>query len=225
MDTLGITMGDAIIVGALIVAGLVGLSVGLVKAILFVGCWIAAGLVSLFAFDHVKPYAYQYIENQLYADITAAAATFLLCLIVLFWISSRFWSAVRKSEFSGLERSLGLFGGIMVGLFLVCVAYWAATLVWREDDQLPEIIAEAKLRPYISIGAGLLRTVMPDSARENTAAAQKSVDENMNRLKDALEAERAMRKLLQSQSGKGTTPEGYGDRSRKDMQRLIESKR
>ena len=223
MDAIGITFGDLAILAVLIIAGLMGLTLGLVKAVLFVGSWIGAALIALYAFEHVKHYFYDFIANPLYADITAAASVFIVSLIVLFWICSRIWSAVRNSEFSGLDRSLGLLGGLIVGVLLVCIAYLGATWMWSEKD-LPRIIAEARARPYVEAGANAIRTFLPRAAQEE---AKSTVGNTQKRLQDALETERAMRKLLgQEESGQSPPAEqkGYAAPSRRDMDRLFESK-
>ena len=104
------------------------------------------GLVTFYSYEQIKPYFESYFEKQLYTDVAAAAAVFVVSLVVLFWLCSLVWRAVRRSEFSGLDRSLGLLGGLFVGVFLVCIAYLGATWMWSEDDLL-ETIAKARGRP------------------------------------------------------------------------------
>jgi len=224
VEALGITVGDLAVLGVLVIAGLMGLALGLVKAILFVGCWVGAALVTLYAFPHAKVHFYQFIENQLYADITAAASIFLVCLVILFWIGSRIWGAVRNSSFSSLDRSLGLLGGLLVGALLICIAYLGATWMWNEKE-LPELITQARARPYVQVGANWIRGFVPQATQKK---AESAVDTAQERMKKALETEKAMRELLKQQgSGVQTPPDtqkGYAEPSRRDMDRLIENK-
>lgn len=224
MEELGVTFGDFVVLGILVLGALMGLALGLVKAVLFAASWVGAGLVTFYSYEHIKPYFAEYFEKQLYADVAAAASVFVASLVVLFWLCSLVWRAVRRSEFSGLDRSLGLLGGLVVGVFLVCIAYLGATWMWSEDD-LPETIAKARSRPYVEIGAGTISGFLPGATKKE---AKSKVGDTGRRLKDAIETERAMRKLL------GKTPEdkenpasqqkGYAAPSRRDMDRLIESK-
>ena len=151
MESFGFNLGDIIIVIILVFAGLMGLALGLVKAILFVASWVGAGLVTLYTYEFVKPYFATYIEKQLYVDIGAAVSVFVVSLLVFFWLCSRIWIAVRKSEFSGVDRSLGFFSGLIVGGFLICVVHLSATWMWGEKD-LPALIGNAWARPYLQMG-------------------------------------------------------------------------
>lgn len=232
MEALGITVGDMAVIGILVVAALMGLALGLVKAILFVACWIGAGLITLYGFERIKPYFYEFIDRQLYADITAAATLFLVSLVILFWFGSRIWSWVRNSAFNGLDRSLGLLGGLLVGTLLICLAYLGATWMWTEKE-LPPVIAEARARPYVRVGADWLRSFIPETAQNDARTAvgktRDGVSEAQDRLNKARETERAMQKLFGSSlPGGPPSPDdaqkGYAEPSRRDMDRLFESK-
>ena len=224
MEELGVTFGDFVVLGILVLGALMGLALGLVKAVLFAASWGGAGLVTFYSYEHIKPYFGGYFEKQLYADVAAAASVFVPSLVVLFWLCSLVWRAVRRSEFSGLDRSLGLLGGLFVGVFLVCVAYLGATWMWSEDD-LPEIIANARSRPYVKIGAVTISAFLPGATEKD---ARSTVGDTGRRLKDAIETERAMRKLLgktlEREEKPASQQKGYAAPPRRDMDRLIESK-
>ena len=224
MEELGVTFGDFVVLGILVLGALMGLALGLVKAVLFAASWGGAGLVTFYSYEHIKPYLEGYFEKQLYADVAAAASVFVVSLVVLFWLCSLVWRAVRRSEFSGLDRSLGLLGGLFVGVFLVCVAYLGATWMWSEDD-LPEIIAKARSRPYVEFGAGTISAFLPGATKKD---AKSTVGDTGRRLKDAIETERAMRKLLgkalESEENPANQQKGYAAPSRRDMDRLFESR-
>ena len=224
MEELGVTFGDLVVLGILVLGALMGLALGLIKAVLFAASWGAAGLVTFYSYEQIKPYFESYIEKQLYADVAAAAAVFVVSLVVLFWLCSLVWRAVRRSEFSGLDRSLGLLGGLFVGVFVVCVAYLGATWMWSEDD-LPETIAKARSRPYVEIGAGTISAFLPGATKKE---AKSTVDDTGRRLKNAIVTERAIRKLLgktsESEKYPASQQKGYASPSRRDMDRLFESK-
>lgn len=225
MEALGITVGDLAVIGILVIAALMGLALGLVKAILFVACWIGAALTAFYSFERVKPYFYQFIDKQMYADFAAAATVFLVSLIVLFWFGSRIWMAVRNSAFNGLDRSLGLLGGLLVGTLVICLAYLGATWMWTEKE-LPPVIAEARAKPYVRVGANWLRTFIPQAAQQE---AESTANQAQERTKQAIETQRAWQKLMGSPSAEGgaSSPEaqkGYAPSSRRDMDRLFESK-
>ena len=224
MEELGVAFGDFVVLGILVLGALMGLALGLVKAVLFAASWGGAGLVTFYSYELIKPYFQVYFEKQLYADVAAAASVFVLSLVVLFWLCSLVWRAVRRSEFSGLDRSLGLLGGLFVGVLLVCIAYLGATWMWSEDD-LPETIAKARSRPYVEIGADTISAFLPGATKKD---AKSTVGDTGRRLQDAIEVEGAMRKLLGKKPESEGTPaseqKGYAAPSRRDMDRLFESK-
>ena len=96
--------------------------------------------------------------------------------------------------------------------------------MWSEDD-LPETIAKARSRPYVEIGAGTISAFLPGATKKD---AKLTVDDTGRRLKDAIETERAMRKLLgktsESEKYSASQQKGYAAPSRRDMDRLFESK-
>ena len=232
METLGITFGDLVVLGILVIGGFMGMALGLVKAILFVSSWVGAALIAFYSYGHVQPYFQELLQDQLYANISAGASVFIVSLIVLFWFFSRIWIAVRNSEFSGLDRSLGLLGGLFVGIILVCIAYLGATWIW-EEEKLPRVIVEARARPYVEIGAGVIRSFLPENAQKSSKAAvdkaQGQIGKGIqDRILDAQKSGRVLEELLKRSGDSGQssddTQKGYATPSRRDMDRLIESK-
>ena len=148
-------------------------------------------------------------------------------MIVLFFVFSRVWKRVKESEFNSLDRSLGLLGGLVAGLLLVCSAYLAAHWELGEDN-LPPYIAEAQLRPYVQYGADMIRPFLPAEVQEKTKSV---IRETRNRAEDAKKVENALNKLdklhgltTKEPSTPADQQKGYATPSRRDMDRLFESK-
>jgi membrane protein required for colicin V production len=224
MEAFGITFGDVAILIVLVVAALIGLAWGLVKAILFIATWVGAALITSSTYEDATPYFQELIQAPAYDIYVAPMAIFIVSLIVIFWVFSRIWQRVRMSEFSSLDRMLGLLGGLTVGLMLVCGAYLAAN--WElGKEELPSYIADARLRPYVQSGANVIRTFLPPEVQKKTKAV---VRDTQSRIKDARRTGRAMQQLIERNGDKGVSnpdkQKGYAPPSRRDMQRLIESK-
>ena len=224
MDAFSITFGDVAILVVLVIAGLMGLAWGLVKAILFVATWVGAALIAFYTYEVATPYFQELIQAPAYDIYLAPVTIFIVSLILIFWMFSRIWLRVRKSEFSGLDRSLGLLGGLVVGLVMVCGAYLAAN--WElGEDELPSYIADARLRPFVETGANVIRTFLPPEVQEKTKAA---VRDTQSRINDAQRTGRAMQQLIEQAGDKDQSQpdkqKGYAPPSRRDMDRLIESK-
>ena len=224
MEAFGITFGDVAILIVLVVAALMGLAWGLVKAILFIATWVGAALITSSTYEDATPYFQELIQAPAYDVYVAPVAIFIVSLIVIFWVFSRIWQRVRMSEFSSLDRMLGLLGGLTVGLMLVCGAYLAAN--WElGKEELPSYIADARLRPYVQSGANVIRTFLPPEVQKKTKAV---VRDTQSRIKDARRTGRAMQQLIERNGDKDVSnpdkQKGYAPPSRRDMQRLIESK-
>jgi membrane protein required for colicin V production len=224
MEAFGITFGDAAILAILVIAGLTGLAWGLVKAILFSATWFGAALIAFYTYEDATSYFQELIQAPAYGVYVAPAAIFIVSLSVMFWVFSRIWLRVRKSEFSSLDRSLGLLGGLIVGLVLVGGAYLAAN--WElGEDELPAYIADARLRPHVETVANVIRTFLPPEVQEKTKAA---VRDTQRRIKDARRTGRAMQQLIERAGKEGLSQpdkqKGYAPPSRRDMDRLIESR-
>ncbi len=88
MDSLPVNVTDIGVGVVLLVSALMGLALGFVKLGLFVLSWFGAILATFYGFPIVKPYARDFIETPLIADITAGVTLLLPTLIILFVISS-----------------------------------------------------------------------------------------------------------------------------------------
>ena len=227
METLGLTIGDVSVITIIGIATFLGMALGLIKAILFVGSWIGAAAIAYYIYQDATPYFLKYIETQRIAEISATTTVFVIALIVLFFVFSRIWKRVKESEFNSLDRSLGLLGGLTVGILLVCTAYLAAHWELGEDN-LPPYIAEARLRPYVQYCADTIRPFLPPEVQEKTRSVVRATQ---NRTEDAKKIENALNKLktLHGLTTKRPLPspeqqKGYATPSRRDMDRLFESK-
>ena len=227
METLGLTVGDISVITIIGIATFLGMALGLIKAILFVGSWIGAAAIAYSIYQDATPYFLKYIETQRIAEISATTTVFVIALIVLFFFFSRIWKRVKESEFNSLDRSLGLLGGLTVGILLVCTAYLAAHWELGEDN-LPPYIAEARLRPYVQYCADTIRPFLPPEVQEKTKSVIRAT---RNRAEDAKKVENALNKLnnlhgltTKSPSTPQDQQKGYATPSRRDMDRLFESK-
>ena len=110
---------------------------------------------------------------------------------------------------------------------MVCIAYLAAHWELGEDN-LPPYIAEARLRPYVQYCADTIRPFLPQEVQEKTESVIRAT---RNRAEDAKKVENALNKLnnlhgltTKSPSTPQNQQKGYATPSRRDMDRLFESK-
>ncbi|MBL8659426.1 MAG: CvpA family protein, partial [Rhodospirillales bacterium] len=166
------------------------------------------------------------IANPLIADIAAGAFIFIAALILLSLVTRLMTTRVRGSALNALDRSLGFLFGLVRGAVLVCLAYIALQWMMPPGRQ-PAWLAEARTLPLVASGADVLRGLVPDDARERTA---ETADVTRDRARQVLESNEMMRDILNPQPkgppvGSSPPAEGYGDRERKELERLLQTNR
>jgi membrane protein required for colicin V production len=220
MDSLPLNILDLGLIVVLVLAGLIGLSLGFVRGGLFVISWIGAILATLYGFAFARPYARAYIETTWIADLAAGVALFLVSLIVLTVISHWIAALVRGSSLNALDRSLGMLAGIGTAVLLVCLVYGALENVWPPEEQ-PAWAREAKAMPIIERGAAIVMSLVPEDAASSGAKAAREAEE---RARKALEAQDAVRELLEppTRTPADAAAGGYSAEQRQKMDRLIE---
>ncbi|MDH5749729.1 MAG: CvpA family protein [Rhodospirillales bacterium] len=126
MDSSAATVVDIGVAAVLLISAFLAYSRGFVHEVLSVGGWVGATFAAIYGFPYVKPYAREYIETVLFADIAAGAILFILSLVILSLITRGISSRVKDSSLNELDRSLGFLFGIARGAILVCLVYIAA---------------------------------------------------------------------------------------------------
>ena len=219
MDSLPVNILDLAVIVTVLLGALVGLALGFVKSGLFVLSWVGAIIVTIRYFPVARPYGHQYIETPWLADVAAGGALFLVALTIFFLISSIIGGWVRDSRLNALDRSLGMLAGIATGALLICSLYIVGDSMWKEDDQ-PIWVLEARSLPLIKAGAEPLRSLVPGEAAG-------SARETHDKARKVIETEKMLRDMIAPtpKGGDKTRSSGYGDKERRDMERLIETNR
>lgn len=205
------SIADMVVVGVVLLSGLIGFSLGLVRMVLSLLGWVGAALATLYGFRYVRPIAREWISVGFLADVAAGVGLFLAVLIILTMISHAIGQRVRGSALSALDRSLGLVFGLGLGAVMVSLGYLG--LVWTDR---PDWVREARTRPLLEWGAAAVRTLAPPEwggARKGSGRTTTGAEE----------AERALRRLMEPETKSPANRErqGYTDRERREMDRLI----
>lgn len=205
--------------GFVLLSALLGFAVGFVKGGLFLMSWMGAVFVTLYTYAAARPYAREMVENELIADLGSAAAIFLVTLVALYILSALIGGWVRRSRLNALDRSLGFLGGIAVGAAVISAAYIPLTYLW--PDEPPQWVRDAKLRPFVAAGAGIILKLAPEDLIDDTSTAAKRVQ---SEAEDA--AGRAAYDLLKAprtSNGQRKGDVGYSDDIRKGLEKAIEA--
>jgi membrane protein required for colicin V production len=212
---------DIIVIAVIVISGLLAFSRGMVRELLAVGGWVAAALVTLYAFPYTQPLARKWIPITMAADIAAALVVFILTLVIASLVSNFIAARIRDTQFRALDRSLGLLFGIVRGAVLLSLAFLLINWLSKPGAP-PDWVASAKSRPLLAQGAKLLVALAPKSLVDGTATR---VEQMKGATSDAVEADRAMRRLTRPQPTTDKPAEdrgGYSSEERRGLDRIIE---
>lgn len=229
MDLASGTMADLAVVGIIALSALIAFLRGFVREVLTICVWTGSLIATLYAFPYLRPYMRDLIANPPFADAAAAIAAFVASMVVLSLGSHYIAKLVRGSALNAVDRSLGLAFGLMRGAVLVCIAYlvmdWglgrpaASANSPGADANMPIWVREAKTRPLVASGAEWMRGFVFDILQKRglpTGPLDQRIEAPIVRPGEGAKP---------PGSDRQDRPQGYRDRERSDMNRLIETTR
>jgi membrane protein required for colicin V production len=174
MEALGLTPLDFVALAVLVFTAMMGLSSGLVHALLFIGSWLGAGIAAW----HLRPALQPEVEKFVSSDQVAYFATLLGIFIIVLMVLSMFAGAlgkmVRASAFRIPDKILGLGFGAVCGALLLSTAFLLYTYIAKPTDPPPRIISEARTYPMVKAGAELIEPLLPESFKTRARSIDKS---------------------------------------------------
>ena len=159
-----ITLFDGIFIGLMLVSGLLAMIRGFSREVLSVASWGVAALAALYFYKKLAPFAYTYTRSisssETLGDIAAAAAIFIVTLIVVRLVTMKIADFIVDSKIGPLDRTLGFVFGAVRGALLIVVGLMFFNWLWPTDQ--PGWVANAKSKPMLeSIGEGIVQ-LLPD---------------------------------------------------------------
>lgn len=188
-----LTFLDAILLGIALISGMLAMYRGLTREVLSILSWaLAAGAAVVFGLF------YRHIANDLAIslgiDKTIALALclillFLVILIVVHFITSKFSDTVLDSRVGALDRTLGFIFGLGRGFILVVILYFFGAFLEPKVENHPKWVTESLSLPYIvdtgNFITNVMKKVMPDKIEipdlNSDTEQQSSVSNNKNK--------------------------------------------
>ena len=203
---------DIAVAVIIVLCGIIALRLGLVRVVLGLAGWVGATLATIYGYAHARPYAREWIGNELIADIAAGAVIFVVTMLVLTFISHAIAGGVRDSAFGMLDRTFGLLVGLAIGAVVVSGGYIFSQQVFELTDN-SSFYKGAKTLPLLKRGANILASAAPS---EWGLKSRKVPDANRDG---------TFRSLLspKPESAGGERKSGYKPEERQEMDRLIRS--
>lgn len=224
MQSSGINPVDIIAIVVLLVSALMAFARGFVREVLSIAGWVAAALVTWWAFPAVAPFLREKFPTQAVADGLTLLGLFTLSLIVFSVFTHSLAGRVQESALSAIDRSLGFAFGVLRGAVLVSLAYLFALWLW--PDSQPDWLQQARTRPLMAVGAETLQDLMPDP---NLDPAQRAAERERRRRQEQVEAQRTLERLANPEparpasTGGPTSPPGYNTEELGRLEQLIKN--
>jgi membrane protein required for colicin V production len=155
-----ITLLDGILLGITLVSAVLAMIRGFSREVLSVASWAAAAIAAFMFYKQVTPMVQPYVDSELVAQIAAAAAIFLVTLIIVTLITMKIADFIIDSRVGALDRTLGFVFGAARGVLLVVVAM--SFFNWLVPLTQPGWIAEAKSKPLLDSLGEKLRAILPE---------------------------------------------------------------
>ena len=220
MDSLPINLADLIVIVVLLVSGVFAFVRGFVHEVLAVASWVGAAFVTLYAYPLVQPWVLGVIAVEFIASLLTGVGLFLVTL-VLFSVLTRILSnRIQHSSLGALDRSLGLLFGFLRGGVIVVLVWLALGYMVTEGDR-PAWIQEARSRPLVERGAGLLLTLVPPELLES---GDQTAEDARRRAEELRRAEQTYQELvspLRKADAEEEQP-AYNEGMRDEIEKAIE---
>ncbi|WP_319520298.1 CvpA family protein [uncultured Martelella sp.] len=162
-----LTLFDLIVVGVVLFSALLAMVRGFSREILSLLAWGLSAVIAYFAYPWLAPSLEGFLGDARLAMAGAFAIVFLIALVLLSLVTTRFADYIIDSRAGVLDRSLGFVFGLVRGVLIlaVAVAFWN----WLVGDaQSPDWIRNAKSKPALDMLAAKLESYLPGGGELQT---------------------------------------------------------
>lgn len=209
---------DLTVIFILLISGALAFFRGVVREVLAVAGWAAAGAAAYYGFDYVEPFVAPYIGVPMLTDAITGIGIFIAAMVVISLLSGALSRRIRTSRLESLDRSLGFLFGLARGALVVCLAY-LVMVVFVPPEEQPDAVHEARALPLVEIGAVWLVEAVPSDKRAEWLEAIAGAKELAN---TAMETKNALDTLMGAPPVVSNPDEsGYSKAERTDLDRLI----
>ncbi|BAT60553.1 colicin V production protein [Variibacter gotjawalensis] len=156
-----LTLLDIILLAVMLISGILAMVRGFMREVLSIVSWVAAALLTLYAFPRLKPEAMKYVSNELVASGLVVGGVFIGSLLIVSLITIKISDMILDSRIGALDRTMGFLFGLARGLVIVVVAFLFFVWLVPERSQ-PEWVKNAKSRVVLENSGKALMSMLPD---------------------------------------------------------------
>lgn len=162
------TFLDGGVLVVVLISAILAYSRGLVREILSIVGWIAAGIAAYTLTPTVEPLLREVpVLSDLIGGscmlsiIVAFAVVFAVALIVVSIFTPLFSGMIQKSALGGIDQGMGFLFGVARGILLVLIALILYDNIFAEGDRL-NIVENSKSREILSESQSNLAAMLPN---------------------------------------------------------------
>ena len=161
---------DWTLLGAILLSGLIGLFVGLIREIVTLLVWVGSVLATLLLGPYILPYTIEIVQSNIPAMILAYAVAFIISLTLCWLFGYMISSALLKRGdpsnpgLGGIDRFLGFFYGVARGGIVICLLYFLSLNFLQEISDIG-MIRNSKILPICHDFTRALYKAVPATLR------------------------------------------------------------
>ncbi len=152
---------DVLLIVIMLISGFLAMLRGLTREVLAIMSWALAAGTTLLIWPRYRKDVQQYIQPDLLADAVLGIGVFIIALIIVSLITTRFSDKVLDSRVGALDRTLGFVFGLARGLILVVIVYLFLSPLMPEKDH-PNWVREARSLPLIEQTGQMILSLVPE---------------------------------------------------------------
>lgn len=164
---------DVIILIIIGISALIALSRGLIKEVLSIVGWVLSGFAVVWLLPVFTPITKQYINSGLISGVVSALFILILFMVIWIIVTESLIGKIRGSKLSGLDRTLGLFFGIMRAFLIIILLNILVSWCMPKDKQ-PEFMQKSK---YFQLAGEFAKPIEGLIPQETLDLIKKKTDE------------------------------------------------
>lgn len=216
---------DLSVIAILVLSGIFALVRGLVSELVSLTVWTGSVIVSARFFPIAKPWLSQHIKNEMGVNIAAVLVVFCATFIVLALVGKLISSLIKGDTLTAIDRSLGFVFGLVRGALVVCVVYLCLSWLWPTVDEQPEWLKKARARPFLEVGAEIIKSVVPQEELEKAVQGFNEGKEGVKKTSESIEQINKIAPLIPAPPASNDQKQpSYNNDSRGNLDRLINEK-
>lgn len=155
---------DIVVISVIALSTLLAFMRGLVREVLGIGSWLAAGVLASMAVPYLRDHFRHWIREPDVADVACFGTIFVVLLFFLSLVSGVVGGLVRSSGMGGIDRTFGMLFGLVRGAGVLVIAYIVVGMA-VPLDRWPNDIQDARTLPFIFEGASVAVLLLPEQYR------------------------------------------------------------